>query len=330
MDQNPTQRSNDDEPKTNNEARTNISESEFESGARPAIPEDCAIGDSDEDDEEMVETQRTMTQSRMLRQKSPGELRRKVIPFHWAPMLSPLSPADIDACETLENVAVPNRPHASSREEVLTDSILAFQRTLLFLFSIFNMAQIEYRIRKCGSICVGLFNTYRPRDAEDWWIQTMPHARPVETGRQDGSKQVMFAHFIATLGKHSVVTDNDVQFPPTWRDSAASQNSPLGHQTSGRTICLHSFSVCPEVQGIGIGKAAMKAYIQMMNESGVADRIALVCSKSLVAFFAGVGFQKAGDSQLSAAGPDLYNMVFELPGPKALFSLDQSQNRAKA
>jgi hypothetical protein len=141
------------------------------------------------------------------------------------------------------------------------------------------MVQIEYRLRKCGSICVGLFNTYRPHDAKDWWIQTMPHARPVETARQDGSKRVMFAHIIATLGTHPVVTDDDIQFPPNWRDSLACRNSTLGHQSTGRTICLHSFSVSPEVQGVGIGKTAMKAYIQMMNESGVADRIALICKE---------------------------------------------------
>ncbi|KAG8425351.1 hypothetical protein J3458_002059 [Metarhizium acridum] len=254
MDQDSTLRSNNDKTRAEEAAHTNI-EPKYGPGVRPETPPDCAIGDSDEDDEELVEIQRTMTQSRILRQKSPEELRKKVIPFHWAPMLSPLSPTDIDACETLENATMPDQLRPSNRE------------------------QIEYRLRKCGSLCVGLFNTYRPRDAEDWWIQTMPHARPVETGRQDGSKRVMFAHIIATLGRHPVVTDDDVQCPPNWRDSAASQSSNLGHQTSGRTICLHSFSVCPEVQGIGIGKAAMKAYIQMMNESGVANRIALVCNE---------------------------------------------------
>ncbi|QLI64538.1 uncharacterized protein G6M90_00g023840 [Metarhizium brunneum] len=299
MDQASSPRSNNDKTPADEATHTNIDEPKFEARVRPETPQDCAIGDSDEDDEELVEIQRTMTQSRIMRQKSPEELRKKVIPFHWAPMLSPLSPADIDACETLENATMPDQLRHSNRE------------------------QIEYRLRKCGSLCVGLFNTYRPRDAKDWWIQTMPHARPVETGRQDGSKRVMFAHIIATLGKHPVVTDDDEQCPPNWRDSAASQSSTLGHQTSGRTICIHSFSVCPEVQGIGIGKAAMKAYIQMMNESGVADRIALVCNESLTGFFTRVGFQKAGKSQLSPAGPGLYNMVLELPGPKPLFRLLQ-------
>ena len=146
------------------------------------------------------------------------------------------------------------------------------------------MFQIEYWLRRCGNICFGLFNTYRPCDAQSWQIRTLPFARPVETGRVDGSMRVMFAHIIATLGKRLYVTDHDILIPHNWRDPSASCNSPLGHQVSGRTICLHSFSVCPEVQGVGIGKTAMKAYIQMMNESGIADRIALIC-KEVAVFF---------------------------------------------
>ncbi|TWU76507.1 hypothetical protein ED733_007500 [Metarhizium rileyi] len=289
MDQDQTLRSDGDKVLSRVAAHVNIHEQGSGSGARPVTPEDCAIGDSDEDDEEMIEIQRTITKTRTLRRKSPEELRKKVIPFHWAPMLSPLTAADVDACKTLENAARPDLPQASSRE------------------------QIEYRLRKCGSISVGLFNTYQPHDAKDWWIETMPHARPVETGRQDGSKRVMFAHIIASLGKHPVVTRDDVQLPPNWRNPAASQNSALGHQVSGRTICLHSLSVCPEVQGVGIGKTIIKAYIQMANESGVADRIALVCSESLVGFFTRVGFRKAEEGRHNFTGPGLYNMIFDLP-----------------
>lgn len=107
----------------------------------------------------------------------------------------------------------------------------------------------------------------------------MPFARPIETGRTDDSKNVMFAQVIATLGKHAFVTDDDILLPEDWRDAQTSQGSSFGHQPSGRTICLHSFCVCPETRGIGLGKSAMKAYIQMMNQSDVADRIALICKK---------------------------------------------------
>lgn len=108
-------------------------------------------------------------------------------------------------------------------------------------------------------------------------MATLKHSREVESGRKDHAKHVMFAHILATLGRASVVTDSDMAIPKNWRDYTASKGSPLGHQPEGRTICLHSLAVCPEVQGVGIGKTAMKSYLQLMNESGMADRVALVC-----------------------------------------------------
>lgn len=81
--------------------------------------EECAIGDSDEDDEEMVQVQRTITQNRIQQQNSPQQLRRKIIPFHWAPMLSPLTSCDVDACAALECAALADNGHGGiSREKV--------------------------------------------------------------------------------------------------------------------------------------------------------------------------------------------------------------------
>lgn len=114
----------------------------------------------------------------------------------------------------------------------------------------------------------------------------MQHSRQVEGGRCDGAKHVMFGHVLATLGTHPVITDADMAMPESWRDSKASKGSPLGHQSCGRTICLHSFIVSPEVQGVGIGKTVMKSYLELMNDSGIADRVAIICQPvSYCAFF---------------------------------------------
>ncbi|GAO18186.1 hypothetical protein UVI_02037000 [Ustilaginoidea virens] len=83
----------------------------------PHALDDCAIGDSDEDDEEVVQAQRSLAQARMQKQKSPEALRRKVIPFHWAPMLSPLTSADVNACEALEHAALPDQSQACTKDQ---------------------------------------------------------------------------------------------------------------------------------------------------------------------------------------------------------------------
>ncbi|KAH7160820.1 hypothetical protein EDB81DRAFT_839290 [Dactylonectria macrodidyma] len=251
-----------------------------------------AIDDDGDADEEMVMAKRNFTQLRIQKRNSEAGLMKKVIPFHWAPMLSPLTENDIETCVTLENAALSDPTHRASREN------------------------IEYRIRKSGGVCYGLFNTYRPGEAKDWRIATMDLSRPVESGRTDHAKHVMFAHILATIGKHPVITDADMEFPENWRDPVASKGSPLGHQSSGRTVCLHSCAVCPEVQGVGIGKTAMKAYLQLMNESGMADRVALICKPYSVQFYKCFGFRDLGLSTEALAGQGWHAMVLDLVGPR--------------
>jgi predicted N-acetyltransferase YhbS len=68
-----------------------------------------------------------------------------------------------------------------------------------------------------------------------------------------------------------------MDYPKNWHEHGAVKDTTVGHQEEGRTICLHSFAVSPKLQGTGVGKLAMRSYIQIMNESGVADRIAIIC-----------------------------------------------------
>lgn len=264
-----------------------------EAAAFSEVEDDAgAIDDSCDADEDLVAVQRNIAQLRIQKRNSEAGLLQKVIPFHWAPMLSPLTDSDIETCVTLERAAFPDPNHRATRE------------------------MIEYRIQRSGGLCYGLFNTYRPADAKDWKIATMSHSKEVESGRNDHAKLVMFAHIIATLGKGPIVTDNDMAYPPNWRDARASAGSPRGHQSSGRTICLHSFAVCPEVQGVGIGKTALKSYLQLMNESGVADRVALICRPYSVEVYKRFGFRDLGPSQEALKGRGWHDMVLDLYGPK--------------
>ena len=157
----------------------------------------------------------------------------------------------------------------------------------------------------------------------------MAHSKEVESGRKDRARHVMFAHIIATLGMSQVITDADMAYPENWRDARASCGSPLGHQSAGRTICLHSFAVCPEVQGIGIGKTAMRSYLQLMDQSGMADRVALICKpvssrlheshaalivcKYSVDVYKSFGFKDLGLSQEALKGKGWHAMVSSSP-----------------
>lgn len=105
---------------------------------------------------------------------------------------------------------------------------------------------------------------------------TLATSRLVETGRENGARHVLLAHIVATRTTGNVVSDEAMDIPAGW-NSGNPIASTAGHREEGRTICLHSLAVLPNFQGKSIGRTLLLAYIGMMNGSGIADRIALIC-----------------------------------------------------
>ncbi|KAM0619371.1 hypothetical protein ACHAQG_008714 [Verticillium nonalfalfae] len=165
------------------------------------------------------------------------------------------------------------------------------------------------------NICFGLFCSVKPSEAKDFGLETLATANPVETNREDGEVLVLCAHAVATMGKSPVVTDDDLRCPQNWRDADAAKSAKVGHQQDGRTVCLHSLAVSPKLHGTGIGKITLTSYIQIINDSGVADRIALICEDHLVGFYKKFGFRELGASQVTFGGGGWYDMVLDLDGP---------------
>lgn len=83
------------------------------------------------------------------------------------------------------------------------------------------------------------------------------------------------AHIIATASNSSTVQDSDMEIPAGWR-TAQGEHAGKGHREGGRTICVHSLAVSPKLQGCGLGKLIMKAFLQQMKNLG-AERVALIC-----------------------------------------------------
>lgn len=106
-------------------------------------------------------------------------------------------------------------------------------------------------------------------------IATMAAARPVETGRDDDAVSVLLGHVVAAKTSDTLASDNSMGIPPDWA-SAHPQPSVLGHQEHGRTIVLHSIAIAPGFQNRGLGRVLVSAYIQRLNEAGVADRLVLI------------------------------------------------------
>ncbi len=86
-------------------------------------PEDDAVDDSEDLDDDYVEVQKTISGDRRRQSKS---LIQRILPFTFSPLVRPLSIRDADCCTVLENAAFTNPEHRCSRDKVSTDSCLLY------------------------------------------------------------------------------------------------------------------------------------------------------------------------------------------------------------
>lgn len=135
--------------------------------------------------------------------------------------------------------------------------------------------QFAYRLTTCGGISLGLFTTVNPNTRDSRRIDTFDTSELVETDRKNGARHCLVAHIVATKSTSDVVTDEAMDYPKDWNSESRS-HSTLGHREEGRTICLHSLAVLPDFQGMKVGSTLLKGYCQRIQESGIADRIALI------------------------------------------------------
>ena len=72
---------------------------------------------------------------------------------------------------------------------------------------------------------------------------------------------------------------------------------------------MHSLAVLPAYQGMGLGKTIMKAYVQRMESSGIANRCALLAHDPMVQFYKPLGFVNRGESKCCFGGGGWKDMV---------------------
>ncbi|ROW14580.1 hypothetical protein VPNG_03243 [Cytospora leucostoma] len=261
---------------------------------------DGAIDDADDIvDDEFAELQRTLSAKRR-EEKDKGRDNRiqDILPFPFAPNIRPLGISDLQSVIALENAAFPDPQHRASPEK------------------------FEYRLTRCPELTLGIFCTVVPSLAKDFDIETLATAHTVETDRADRAKSVLLAHIVATASNSKIVKDSDMEIPASWR-IARDKDLGKGHLEGGRTICLHSLAVSPKLQGCGLGKLAMKSFMQQMKGLG-AERVALICQDYLVEYYKRFGFKHAGKSEAKFGGGGWHDMVFDLGAGQATSGPAQS------
>lgn len=202
------------------------------------------------------------------------------------PYTQSLNLSDVDSCTRVEEEAFP--PHERATRE-----------------------KFEYRLKTCSSLSLGIFTS-----ATSPSIPTAATANPVYTGAP-ARKAVLLGHLIGTKTTNPTVTDHDMALPDPTRTSSRSNDSEsprVGHKEDGRTICIHSLAILPEYQRRGLGGTLLEAYLQRMENQGVADRAALIAHEEMIPFYERYGFVNHGQSQCQFGGGGWFDMVKELKG----------------
>ncbi|KAL8806473.1 MAG: hypothetical protein Q9223_004754 [Gallowayella weberi] len=200
------------------------------------------------------------------------------------PYVQTLSLSDLESCVALENATFPE-PERCSKEK------------------------FTYRLTTCPELSLGLFST-TVAEGPAASLPTYSFARPPDS-TAPMKKSTLVAQVIATKCVSVTVTDEAMEYPPDWR-SQTSLSEWQGHQEQGRTIAIHSLAALPEFKGYGLGKIVMKSYMQRMESSGIADRIALLAHDRLVKYYEALGFRNTGKSETKFGGGNWYDMLWDI------------------
>lgn len=157
----------------------------------------------------------------------------------------------------------------------------------------------------CPELCYGLFvkTGATPSRVEG--------PIPIIDANQVSGPETLVAHTISTKSRSKVVTDDDMKVPANWQaDPKAAYD--VGNQRDGRSVALHALAVDPQYQRVGFGKALMKAYIDQIGKTGVADRISILTYDRLVEYYKKLGFTHYGKSESNYAGVEWHDLVRHL------------------
>ncbi|EON66123.1 hypothetical protein W97_05366 [Coniosporium apollinis CBS 100218] len=180
-----------------------------------------------------------------------------------------------------------------------------------------NTIQFIYRLSVCGELSLGLFTTTQTvensSNADLASGPTASSALPVDSNQPDRTsrRELLLGHIVATKTTNPTIHDDDMVIPPNWPSAPPSHSQCQGHQEHGRTVALHSLAVLPAYQRKGLGALLLKAYVQRIESSGIADRVALLTYDRLVPFYETLGFENRGRSAVTYGGGGWIDMVRE-------------------
>jgi ribosomal protein S18 acetylase RimI-like enzyme len=169
-----------------------------------------------------------------------------------------------------------------------------------------NSPKIAYRLAQSAPFNIGLFTSVKPDDG----TSTLPtYATAQTTETNSDRRSVLLAHILVTLTDNELVEESDIAVPQGWNTTTVDASQATGHQPCGRTVALHSLAVLPELQGSRVGTTLLRAFIQMVKDAKIVERISLITFEELVPWYERFGFENQGKSKNEYAGKEFYDLV---------------------
>ncbi|KAL8872329.1 MAG: hypothetical protein Q9174_002024 [Haloplaca sp. 1 TL-2023] len=200
------------------------------------------------------------------------------------PYVQSLNITDVDSCSSLEKATFPEHERCSKEKFI-------------------------YRLSSCPELSLGLFSTSES-DGPAAKTATYAHARSPDSANP-AKRAALVAQVISTKCTTPTVSDESMEVPTNWR-SGVSPSETRGHQEQGRTVVVHSLAALPDFKGRGLGQIVMKSYMQRIESSGIADRIALLAHDPLVRYYEALGFRDLGQSEVKFGGGGWHDMVYDI------------------
>jgi hypothetical protein len=167
-----------------------------------------------------------------------------------------------------------------------------------------------YRLTACPTLCIGLFSSTAQEPTPQ--VQGAYDAARAPDSFSPSNKSILIGHVIATMTAADRVTDASMEIPKdtSVRPSAGDKDA-AGHNELGRTVVIHSVCILPTFQQTGLGKMILRAYLQRLEGSGIADSAALLAHPELVPWYTdNFGFGDQGESKVQFGGGGWHDLTY--------------------
>lgn len=211
---------------------------------------------------------------------------------------------DLEAKYGLREVQLPENMHLRPLNVFDLDAVDELEAAAFSPSERASRERIEYRLRTCPELCLGLF-----KREYVWDEEASEGAVGVAAAKATECKETIVGHILATKMLTDTIVDEAMEIPDLdKRGIPVNKSDKRGHQETGRFIGIHAVAIHPDFQRMGLGFVMLKDYVQSLFSLQTADGISIIVHDKYVSFYERNGFENRGKSECQYAGSTWLDM----------------------